>query len=279
MNFDGMIDGIAKAAAANRKPAEGDYIKDGLLYCGKCHTPKQCEVEFHGRTIKPYCMCRCEVEADDRRKEEQRRHERMQKVDRMRRTGFPDSEMRDWTFDKDDGKDARTMAAMRRYVEKFPQMFENGTGLMLYGNVGSGKSFAAACIANALIENGTPCLMTNFQRIVNRLSSGFSGKQEYIDSLQKFDLLIIDDFATERRTEYMTEQVTAVIDARYRSKLPLMVTTNINPRDLTGADGIGEQRIYSRIMDMCVPIAFNAPDRRRSDYASRTAAAKEILGL
>lgn len=279
METDGIIEGLAKAAAANSKPKEGDYVKDGLLYCGKCHTQKQCEVEIGGRVIKPYCMCRCEIEREERLKEEDRARERMRRVDRMRRTGFPDSEMREWTFANDDGKDAKTMAAMRRYVEKFPQMLENGTGLMLYGNVGSGKSFAAACIANALIENGTPCLMTNFQRIVNRLSSGFSGKQEYIDGLQKFDLLIIDDFAAERKTEYMAEQVTAVIDARYRSKLPLIVTTNINPRDLMSADGIGEQRIYSRIMDMCVPVAFNGQDRRRSDYAARTAAAKELLGL
>lgn len=279
MDTDGIIEGLAKAAAQNHEPQVGDYIKDGLLYCGKCHTPKQCEIECGGRVLKPYCMCKCEIEREERLKEEDRARERMQRVDRMRRTGFPDSEMRDWTFANDDGKDSKTMAAMKRYVEKFPQMLENGTGLMLYGNVGSGKSFAASCIANALIENGTPCLMTNFQRIVNKLQNGFAGKQEYIDSLQKFDLLVIDDFATERRTEYMTEQVTAVIDARYRSKLPLIVTTNINPRDLMGADGIGEQRIYSRIMDMCVPVAFNGQDRRRSDYAARTAAAKELLGL
>lgn len=279
MNMDGIIEELAKAADMNRKPQEGDYIKDGLLYCGKCHTPKQCEVEFGGRIIKPYCMCRCESENYEREKEEERTRERMRRVDRMRRTGFPDSEMREWTFANDDGKDAKTMAAMKRYVEKFPQMLENGTGLMLYGNVGSGKSFAAACIANALIESGTPCLMTNFQRIVNKLQDGFSGKQEDIDSLNEFDLLIIDDFATERKTEYMTEQVTAIIDARYRSNLPLIVTTNINPRDLMGADGIGEQRIYSRIMDMCVPVAFNGQDRRRSDYAARTEAAKELLGL
>lgn len=279
MEMNGVIEGLAKAAARNAKGHEGDYIEDGLLYCGKCHTPKQCEIECGGRVIKPYCMCRCEAERWERLKEEDGARERMQRVDRMRRTGFPDSEMREWTFAHDDGKDAKTMAAMRRYVEKFPQMLENGTGLMLYGNVGSGKSFAAACIANALIENGTPCLMTNFQRIVNKLQDGFSGKQEYIDSLQKLDLLIIDDFATERRTEYMTEQVTAVIDARYRSKLPLIVTTNINPRDLMSAGGIGEQRIYSRIMDMCVPVPFNGSDRRRSDYAARTAAAKELLGL
>lgn len=279
MDANGTIEGLAKAAARNRRPQEGDYVKDGLLYCGKCHTPKQCELEIGGRAIRPHCMCRCEAEESERRKEDERARERAQRVDRMRRTGLQDPEMREWTFANDDGKDAKTMAAMRRYVERFPEMLENGTGLMLYGNVGSGKSFAAACIANALIESGTPCLMTNFQRIVNKLQSRFEGKQEHIDGLQRFDLLIIDDFATERRTEYMTEQVAAVIDARYRSKLPLIVTTNINPRDLMGADGIGEQRIYSRIMDMCVPVAFNGQDRRRSDYAARTAAAKELIWL
>lgn len=279
MDMNGIIEGLAKAAERNSKPSDVDYIKDGLLYCGKCHTPKQCEVEFGGRIIKPYCMCKCEVSEEERLKAEIKEREHMQKVDRMRRTGFPDSEMREWTFDNDDGKDAKTMAAMKRYVDKFPQMLENGTGLMLYGNVGSGKSFSAACIANALIDSGTPCLMTNFQRIVNKLQDGFAGKQDYIDSLQKFDLLIIDDFATERRTEYMVEQVTAVIDARYRSKLPLIITTNINPRDLMAANDIGEQRIYSRIMDMCVPVPFNGDDRRRSDYAAKTAAAKELLGL
>lgn len=269
---------MAKAAAGNAKGHEGDCIKDGPPYCGKRHTPKQCEIECGGRVIKPYCMCRREVEREERLKEEDRARERMRRVDRMRRTGFPDSEMRERTFAHDDGKDAKTMAAMRRYVEKFPQMPENGTGPMPYGNVGSGKSFAAACIANALIENGTPCLMTDLRRIVNKLQDGFSGKQEYIDSPQKFDLPTIDDFATERRTEYMTEQVTAVIDARYRSKPPLIVTTNINPRDLMSAGGIGEQRIYSRIMDMCVPVPSNGSDRRRSDCAARTAAAKELLG-
>lgn len=144
MEMNGVIEGLAKAAARNAKGHEGDYIKDGLLYCGKCHTPKQCEIERGGRVIKPYCMCKCEVEREERLKEEDRARERMQRVDRMRRTGFPDSEMREWTFANDGGKDARTMAAMRRYVEKFPQMLENGTGLMLYGNVGSGKSFAVA---------------------------------------------------------------------------------------------------------------------------------------
>lgn len=39
-----------------------DYINpdDGLLWCGKCHTPKQCRVTAFGRTDIQYCLCKCE---------------------------------------------------------------------------------------------------------------------------------------------------------------------------------------------------------------------------
>lgn len=277
METNAIIDGIAKAAARNRKAEEGDYIKGGLLYCGKCHTPKQCEVEFQGRVLKPYCMCKCEVEEEERRQKERKRAERMARVDRMRRTGFPDSEMRKWTFASDDGKSPQ-MKVLRRYVENFPRMLETGKGLILYGNVGSGKSFAAACVANALIDSGTPCLMTNFSRIVNTLNNSFEGRQGYIDSLNDFDLLVIDDFAAERGTEYMTEQVFNIIDARYRSGLPLIVTTNLDGSQLMNPKGIGQERVLSRILEMCVPVKFDGPNRRTRGSADMDEI-RGILGL
>ena len=68
MKTDGITEGLAKAAAQNHKPKEGDYIKDGLLYCGKCHTPKRCEVEFGGRIIKPRKTARDSRQPSTRRK-------------------------------------------------------------------------------------------------------------------------------------------------------------------------------------------------------------------
>lgn len=39
-----------------------DYINpaDGLLYCGKCHTAKQCKVLAFGRLDIQFCTCKCE---------------------------------------------------------------------------------------------------------------------------------------------------------------------------------------------------------------------------
>lgn len=275
MEMDNLIQGIAEAAARSNRRNAGDYIEDGILMCGKCRTPKQCEMELGGRIIKPYCMCRCEAERYEREKEDKRRAERMHRLDIMRRTGFPDAEMRNWNFTSDDGVNQKIMDVMKRYVANFPRMLESGKGLMLCGPVGTGKSYAAACVANALIDAGTPCMMTNFSRLVNVINNSFEGRQKYIDSLNDFDLLIIDDLAAERDTEFMSEQVMTIIDARYRAGLPLIVTTNITAQELSGTTDIRRQRVFSRLIEMCVPITVTGRDRRKAKAAQNA----EIMGL
>ena len=75
-------------------------------------------------------------------------------------------------------------------------------GLLLWGRVGTGKSYFAGCIANALMEQEVPVCMTNFAAILNDLAASFAGRNEYISRLCSFPLLIIDDFGMERGTEY-----------------------------------------------------------------------------
>ena len=44
-----------------------DYLgEDGLLICGKCHTPKQCR-PFPGSDLTVYCLCKCQQEEDRKR--------------------------------------------------------------------------------------------------------------------------------------------------------------------------------------------------------------------
>ena len=133
---------------------------------------------------------------------------------------------------------------------------------MLYGNVGTGKTFIAACIANELIDECIPCIVTNFSRIVNQLSGTWEGKQEYIDSLNSYSLLVIDDFAMERSTEYVNEIVYNVIDSRYRAGFPLIVTTNLSMGQFKNPEDINKQRIYSRINEMCYAVQVSGSDRR-----------------
>ena len=259
------IDNVIKSIAKEPKKNEGDYIgKDGLLYCGKCNTKKQVRVKLHdGKVITPRCLCKCELEKLAQREAEQKQREHILEVERYRSVGFADKELKNCTFENSDNADSQATKAAKRYVENFSDFRKIGKGLMFYGGVGTGKTFLASAIANALIENCIPCLVTNFTRITNKLQGTFEGKQEYMDSLNKFALLVIDDFGMERNTEYMNEIVYNVIDSRYRSGKPLIVTTNLTMQEINNPDNIDKQRIYSRITEMCVPIRVEGKDRRQ----------------
>ena len=89
-------------------------------------------------------------------------------------------------------------------------------GLLLWGGVGTGKSFLAGCIANALMEQEVPVRMTNFAQILNKLNSSFSRRNDVVDKRCRYPLLIIDDFGMERGTEYTLEQIYNIVDSRYR---------------------------------------------------------------
>lgn len=279
MNLNGYIDGIEKRAAENIKAEQGDFVLDGLLHCGKCGTPKQVRVKIFDRERTPYCLCKCEAERREREAEERKRLAFERQVKEYRRMGFPESEMQDWTFANANGTNEKLMKAMQNYVANFGELRKQGKGLLLFGTVGTGKTYAAASIANALIDRGYSVLMTNFARIANTVSGMFEGKQEYYDSLNRFQLLILDDLAAERKTEYMSEIVYNVVDSRYRAGLPLIVTTNLSSNELKHPSDIAYQRTFSRLYEMCVPVEFAGKDQRAEKLKADIQPMKDLLGL
>lgn len=280
MDID-IVNTINARAARQYAEHEGDYRnEDGLLMCGKCHTQKECVIPRNdGTTRTVHCACECSVAQNAREADEKRKRDRMQYLDSMRRTGFPDAEMREWTFAKSDHTDQRNENIARKYVENFNAMREQGTGLLLCGQVGTGKSFLAAAIANELINQGTPCLMTNFSRIISRVSEKFGGDQKYLDDLNRFDLLIIDDLGAERDSDFTWEKVMNVIDARYRAGLPIIITTNLGPKDFADRGDIRRQRVFSRLKEMCICLEIKGEDRRGRKMQDKLTSARSLLGI
>lgn len=259
---------------------DGDYKgPDGLCYCGKCKTAKQVEIEVQGVILKPYCLCRCEAEKYEKEKAEEKAIALRQQIERNRRAGFPEVQMQKWTFEKDDRANAKISDICQRYVENFPRMKAKGKGLMFLGGFGTGKTFLAACIANALLDEGFSVLMTNFPRLINTIHGMREGKQEYIDSLNKYSLLIIDDLGVERQSEYVAEIVQNIVDSRYRAGLPVVITTNLSPKDFTETQDIAKSRLYSRISEMCLPLIVKGVDRRKANAADSDKELAELLGL
>ena len=278
--FDSAIESIIERAKETANITAGDYVgEDNLYYCGKCHTRKQTVIElFDKKKIAP-CICKCRADELKAEEDARKQREHFDKVMRMRSVGFPEKAMTTWTFANDDGSNPKMSHAMRKFVDNFPTFQKEGKGLLLFGTVGTGKTFLAACVANALIDMGIPCLVTNFARIANEVSGLFEGKQEYYDNLNKFPLLVIDDLSAERKTEYMQEIVFNVIDARYRANLPLIVTTNLTREELLQPSDLTYQRIFSRLFEMCTPIEVGGKDRRQKALREGIGKYKDLLGL
>lgn len=279
MDLKNVIDGLAANAEKAYDADESDYTVDGLIYCGKCKTPRQCVIAPFGEPRTVFCLCKCRAEQRDAEEAEYKRRERYMRIQLMRNDGFPDSDMQNWTFEQDDRTNEKISEVAHKYVENFDEMYKRGKGLLLFGNVGTGKTFISACIANALIDQGRACLVTNFARLVNEIYGLYEGKQKYIDRLNDYDLLVIDDLASERDTEYMGEIVQSIIDSRYRAKLPLIVTTNLTSDELKHPAEMRKQRIYSRLFEMCIPIEVKGSDRRKQKLKDDFGELGEMLGL
>ena len=259
-----------------------DYTgEDGLLYCGKCRTPKEAyfpadKATLFGRDRHPAeCDCQRAQRMEREAAEQQRKHR--DKVEELKRLGFTDPAMREWTFANDNGRNPQ-MKTAHFYVEHWEDMKAGNIGYLLWGSVGTGKSYLAGCIANALLEQDVPVLMTNFPTILNRMTGLFgSDRADFLASLNAYDLLILDDLGAERGTEYALEQVFTVIDARYRSRKPLIVTTNLTLDALKHPDDLAHARIYDRILEICAPILFGGENLRVEKANEMKTAARNLL--
>ena len=173
------------------------------------------------------CLCRCDREKLEAQKEEERKQDFAIKVSNLKSVGLTEPRFREWRFENDNGSTPKLDIA-RQYVENWKDMQQRNIGYVLMGPVGTGKSFFAGCVANRLMEQGIPVMMTNFSRILNELTKPYADKNEFISHLVSYPLLIIDDLGIERNSEFALEMIYNIIDRRYCIKKPLIVTTSID---------------------------------------------------
>lgn len=195
---------------------EKHYEKDGHIYCCVCNEQIDGEpMTMFDRTMIFRIACRCDREKD----EEEKRREKQLKQERLRKDCFIAYNQMDYTFENgDEQTDKEIIKKAQNYVKHFDEMRKDNIGIILYGNVGSGKTYIACSVANAIIsEYSYNVKMMNFSQILNDLQKGgFTlDRNEYIEHITSSTLLILDDFGIERNTEYVLEQIYNVINARY----------------------------------------------------------------
>ena len=272
-----MLETIIQTAIENATTDPSDYIaEDDLLHCGHCHEAKQCRLIMNDKEVIVPCLCKCEQERIAREEEERKQRERMSQVRQNKIAGLPMLTMASWTFENDDHRDPKLSDICKRYADKFEDLKGRSVnGLLLYGSVGSGKTYGAVCIANALMDKGYKVTVRSFSALAAEMSSYTDGRMEYMRWLSKQDLLVLDDFGVERNTPFMNELVFNVIDERTTQGKPMIITTNMDIADMTDTQSLQNARVYSRILGSCIPIRVVTKDRRIEDNVY----VKRALGL
>lgn len=255
-----------------------EYLKDGHAYCKTCHERKDGEVRslLNMQFIfKHNCKC------DRERLERQKQREREQKTDQLKRDCFVSMSQWAYSFDNYRGEKDKSYIIAKNFVKEYEQMKKDNIGLLFCGTVGSGKTYLACSIANALIEEYMIRVkIRNFAQIINDLQrSRFDlDKNEYIEALTNVSVLILDDLGIERDTSYAKEQVYNIVNSRYLKQKPTIFTTNLPYEKIQNSDdGVEYERIYSRIIEMCIPVKVMGEDFRKRLQREKLKENKERL--
>lgn len=223
-------------------------------------------------------MCACRRKELEEYENNQKKLEDMRAIQGLRRLSLMDqklSKARLDTFTETDNN-SKLLKIIKSYISNFDKMYKENQGLILYGTVGTGKSYASAVIANELLEKKVPVVMTSFIKILKEIGN-FDDDSENLNLIKNAKLLIIDDLGAERGTDYAIEKVYDIIDSRYRSNKPVILTTNLTIEQMKSCDDIRYSRIYDRIFEMCYPVKVNGFSWRKKEAASRYVEAKKIL--
>ena len=279
---DFAADIIAMVAAKAPKPEATDYVgDDGLIYCHKCHTRKQYRLSLGGHESVVPVMCQCRKEVVQK-EEKLRMHyadaSAEAKREELRDMTYPSEKMKNIRFSEDASGEPKETTAMRRYTDGFDKYSATGQGLLLWGDTGSGKTYASACIVNAITERGMLCRFLTPQDIEAIAGREYSAHADLLDDLSRRRLVVIDDFSPVMRSEHVYSLMYSIVNTLYNAKIPIIITTNASLDAFKNPATQSARRICERLLEKCFPVEFHG-NKRRENLRRTYNSIKEELGL
>lgn len=267
---------------------ESELNSDKLnIICPKCgkHLYKVYNIFNKDRVIRVNCDCEAEVskkkQLESEAKKKQLRLETLI-TNSLMDNKFKKSTFENWNFEKG----TKQMHELgKKYVNNFEECKKEGLGLLIYGEPGNGKTYLSSCIANELLKEFIPVICVSISGLLSRIFEthnrwGKEAESDVIRGLCNADLLIIDDLGTENINDWSKSTLYNIIDSRYRSNLPLIITSNLNiiPKQKNGilAD-LYNRRTEDRIFEMCTPVFNKAKSIRIEEAKKKTELLKKIL--
>ena len=258
---------------------EGDErLEDGGIRCGKCGGMKTC----HGTGVLEGILlpirCECKKRADDERLSAIREAEEERRREELRRIGLTSKAYAEKTFAADVAPESSLSKMCRRYCEQWSEMKKVNAGLLLYGDVGTGKSFYACCIANEIINRyQEQVYVTTIPTLIAALQS-FDNRDAMLATIESVTLLVLDDLGAERETSFAEEQLFTIVDHRLLAGKPTIITTNLSLKEIKNPNTLSQRRIFDRVLEMCpAQLRCDGRNRRKDAMSARREQAIKAL--
>ena len=237
---------------------------DGLLHCCICHMPRQKHMMLWGKEYTPSIPCLCQQA--EREEEERRREEEEKELARsyLRSAGLGWTSLKNYRFDHLQGIDPFIRKKLQIYAEHFPE-FEN-KGLILWGQPGTGKTFAAGCIINQAIDSLHPAAMVSFRQLLSDLSAlSITDRKSRLDRLFVNQLICLDDLDLHFVSRFDTPLVVDIADRIDRGDRPVIITTRYTIKELNHPQTDLEQKVFPILITRAVPFHIQGEDHRKKE--------------
>jgi len=274
--------------------ADTDFSQP-VTHCETCRDPTQKDIELLGVLRRVPVLCGCRSKAYEREKREAELKDLRRRLSKFKAYSLMDNRFEASTFEnwehRPDNRDDYALGT--KYCEKWADMYANNRGLLLHGKAGNGKTYLSFAIANALYKQGKAVMAISISKLLSIIKDSFDkhgelGEVDVLNTVRDASLLVLDDLGVEYKTAWAYEKLYAIIDTRYRSGKPTIITTNFTldtlrenlaTIDLRTRTTDPSERIFSRITEMCSFHEVKGASWRISKGAKNKTALFAELGL
>jgi DNA replication protein DnaC len=197
---------------------------------------------------------------------------------------------RDCTFSQYQTKENSLLARAKLVMEKWALEYPlDRTGLLLLGPSGLGKTHLSVAVLKELIKKGVPCLFCDYLELLKQIQNSYNPSSEtselgLLRPIFDTEVVVLDDLGAQKPSQWVWDTVSLILNSRYNSKKPTIITTNTidgrsataegveGPKRATRIETLGDrvgERMRSRLFEMCRFIQIQGEDYRSNFRKSK----------